>query len=340
MKQGVIGIGVVGAGRIGTLHSLNVARHVPGAKLIAVADIDLASAQRAVATAEQGWATDRFEAILDDPAVDGVIIATSTDTHAALMVEAARHGKHVLCEKPVAQSLQATQSAIEAVKASKVLLQLGFNRRFDPGFAQAHAAIQRGDIGTPWMVRLVGRDPRIAPIPYLKSSGGQFKDQAIHEYDMARWLIGSDVVEVYATGSVLVDPAIKEIGDVDTAITTLKFASGALGMVDNCRRAVHGYDIRAEVHGSDGTLFVEGSGGPGLTVLGPDEEALAQVAFFIDRFAEAFRAEIVHFVDCVRTGSTPCVGVEDGYVALRVAVAAGRALQERRAIRIEEVTTD
>lgn len=291
MTRDVIGIGVIGAGRIGALHAANVAHHTPGAKLVAVADIDLMAAQRVVAKEKQGWATDRYQALLENGSVDAIIIASSTDTHAAMMVEAARQGKHVLCEKPVAQSLAATLEAIEALKASKVLLQLGFNRRFDPGFAGARAAIQRGEIGTPWLVRLVGRDPRIAPIAYLKLSGGQFKDQAIHEFDMARWLMGSEVEEVFATGSVLVDPAVKELGDVDTAITTLKFESGALGIIDNCRQAVHGYDIRAEVHGSAGTLFVEGSGGPGLTILGPDEEALAQPAFFIDRFLDAFRAE-------------------------------------------------
>jgi myo-inositol 2-dehydrogenase/D-chiro-inositol 1-dehydrogenase len=340
MNKDVIGIGVIGAGRIGTLHAANVAHHTPHAKLVAVADIDLAAAQRVVAKAEQGVATDSYQVLLDNPDVDAVIVASSTDTHAAIMVEAVRHGKHVLCEKPIAQSLAATRQAIEAVHAGHVLVQLGFNRRFDSGFAGAHAAIQRGDIGTPWLVRLVGRDPSIAPLSYLKLSGGQFKDQAIHEFDMARWLMGSEVDEVFASGSALVDPALEEIGDVDTAVTTLKFTSGALGIVDNCRRAVHGYDVRAEVHGSDGTLFVEGSGGPGLTILGRDEAALAQVGFFIDRFTDAFRAEIAQFVECVRTGSTPPAGVEDGYAALRIAVAAGRALREHRAIRIEEVTTD
>jgi myo-inositol 2-dehydrogenase/D-chiro-inositol 1-dehydrogenase len=219
-------------------------------------------------------------------------------------------------------------------------VQLGFNRRFDPGFAQAHAALRRGEIGTPWLVRLVGRDPRILPLSYLEGSGGQFKDQNIHEYDMARWLSGSEVEEVFAAGSVLVEPGLQQFGDVDTSVTTLRFASGALGLIDNCRVSVRGYDTRVEVHGSGGTLFVNGDGGPGLVIFGRNDESLANLTFFIDRFAGAFRAEVVHFVQCLQTGSAPLVGIEDGYAALQIAVAAGRAFREHRAIRIDEVTTD
>lgn len=340
MSQRPVGFAVFGAGRIGALHAYNVARHTPGAQLIGVADVDPAAAQRAIRATEQGRATTDYRTLLEDPAVSAVIIATPTDSHAMLMVEAANHGKHVLCEKPVAQTLAATCAAMEAVAASGVLVQVGFNRRFDPDFAQAHAAIRRGDIGDPWIVRLVGRDPRIAPISYLKLSGGQFKDQAIHEYDMARWLAGCEVDEVSAIGSVLVDPELRELGDVDTSITTLRYVSGALGMIDSCRKAVHGYDVRAEVHGSEGTLFIGGQGNPGVTIFGPDQAAQEQVAFFIDRFADAFRAELVHFVSCIQTGEPPCVGVADGYAALQIAVAAGRSLHERRPVRIGEVTSD
>jgi inositol 2-dehydrogenase len=333
-----IGIAVLGAGRIGALHALNVARNVPGARLVAVADVDIAAAERAVDVARQGRAIQRYQEALEDQSVDAVVIATPTDTHAAILVEAARHGKHVFCEKPVAQSLEVTRGAIDQVTASGVLLQLGFNRRFDPAFAEAQRRIRQGDIGEPYLVRMVGRDPSIAPIAYLKSSGGQFKDQAVHEFDMARWLIGSDVEEVSAIGSVLVDPAVSDIGDVDTSVTTLRFNGGRLGIVDCCRRCVYGYDIRAEVHGSEGAIFVGGYGGAGVTLLGPDRAALAQVAFFIDRFVEAFQAELVHFVACVISGKAPSVGGEDGYLALRVAVAAGRSLRERRVIRVDEVT--
>ncbi|HKC74202.1 MAG TPA: Gfo/Idh/MocA family oxidoreductase, partial [Chloroflexota bacterium] len=250
MAAGTIGIAVLGAGRIGTLHAANVARWVPGARLVGVADVDLAAAQRAVEGAGAGRATIHYQELLDDPDVQAVVVATPTDTHAAVMADAARAGKHMLCEKPIALTLEATRTAVETVERADVLLQIGFNRRFDPAWVRAQQAVARGDIGEPWIVKLVGRDPRIAPLSYLKVSGGQFKDQAIHEYDAARWLMGREVEEVYATGSVLVEPAVAQIDDVDTSLTTLRIAGGALGLVDSCRRAVYGFDVRGEVHGS------------------------------------------------------------------------------------------
>ena len=338
ISERVVGIGVLGAGRIGGLHARNVAQHAPGGRLVAVADLDLAAAKRAVDGAGQGYATDDPAALLDDPAVDAVVIALPTDMHAAHLVKAARKGKHVFCEKPIALSLQATRAAIEAVRASGVLVQIGFNRRFDPSFAAAESAIRRGDIGTPWMVRLVGRDPEIAPMAYLRGSGGQFKDQAIHEYDLARWLVGRDVEEVTALGSVLIEAALSEVPDVDTSMTCLRFQGGALAVVESCRRCVYGYDVRFEVHGSEGGLLVAGRGGTGVVFLGPGPAVSGAEPFFVQRFADAFRDEIAHFVACVREGRQPSIGVDDGYAAMRVAVAAGMALRERRTVRLDEVT--
>ena len=337
MSTEQIGIAVFGGGRIGSLHARHLARTIPNATLVGVADIDRAAAERAVAAAGAGRAAADHTEFLTDPAVQAVLIATPTALHAPQMVEAAQAGKHVFCEKPIALTLEGTRAAIDAVAKTGALLQIGFNRRFDAPFASARQAVSRGDIGEPWIVKLVGRDPRLAPLSYLAGSGGQFKDQAIHEYDLARWLMGKEVEEVYATGSVLVDPAVGELGDVDTSLTTLRFTGGALGLVDSCRQAVYGYDVRAEVHGSEGKLLIGYEGRTAVTLLEPNKASHDHVDWFIDRFAEAFRAELAWFVDCVRAGRAPSPGAEDGYQALRIAVAAGRSRRERRAIRLEEV---
>ena len=333
-----VGVAVLGAGRIGALHAANLGRWIPGAILVGVADPDATAGQCAVDAAGAGRAVTQYADLLADARVQAVVVATPTDTHAQVMADAAHAGKHIFCEKPIALTIEATEAAIAAVRSGGVLLQIGFNRRFDPPFAHARQAIARGDIGEPWMVKLVGRDPRIAPLSYLKGSGGQFKDQAIHEFDAAPWLIGQDVVEVFAMGAVLVDPQVAGIGDVDTALTTLRFANGALGVVDSCRQAVYGYDVRGEVHGSQGKLIIGYEGRTAVTLLQPNAVSHDHVDWFLDRFAAAYRDELTHFVDCVRTGATPSVGGADGLRALRVAVAAGLSLRERRAVRLEEVT--
>lgn len=334
-----IGIAVFGAGRIGARHATNVARAVPGARLIGVADIDLAAAQRAVEAAGHGRAAPQYAEFLHDPQVQAVIVATPTDTHAAVMADAARAGKHILCEKPIALTIEATQEAIAAVEACGVILQIGFNRRFAPAWVRAHEAIARGDIGEPWIVKLVGRDPRLAPLSYLQVSGGQFKDQSIHEFDAAYWLLGREIEEVFATGSVLVDPAVAAIPDVDTSLTTLRFAGGALGLVDSCRRAAYGFDIRGEVHGSEGKLMIGYEGRSAVTLLEPNKASHDHVDWFLELFADAYRDEVIDFVECVRSGRTPRAVAADGLRALRVAVAAGRSQRERRMIRLDEVTS-
>lgn len=336
----MIGLAVLGAGRIGALHARNAARAVPGARLIGVADLDPAAAQRVATAAGRGRAVQAYKELLADPAVDAVIVCTPTATHAQVMQDAAAAGKHVFCEKPIALSLEATRAAIDAVARTGVIVQIGFNRRYDPPFAAAKRAIEAGEIGEPWIVKLVGRDPRLASIDYLRGSGGLFKDQAIHEFDLARWLMARPAEEVYATGSVLVDPQVGELGDVDTAMTTIRFAGGALCVVDNCRQAVYGYDVRAEVHGSAGKLMIGHEGRTAVTLLTPNRAGHDHVDWFLDRFADAFRAELVDFVDAIREGRAPRVTAEDGYEALRIAVAAGRSCSERRVVRLEEVTGD
>lgn len=339
MPEESIGIAVCGAGRIGARHAANVGRVMPGARLIGVADVDLAAAERAVDAAGSGRATTRYVELLADPTVRAVIVATPTDTHAAVMADAAKAGKHILCEKPIALTIEATRAAVEVVQSCGVILQIGFNRRFDPAWARAREAIARGDVGEPWIVKLVGRDPRIAPLSYLQVSGGQFKDQAIHEFDAARWLIGREVESVFATGSVLVDPAVAGIGDVDTSLTTLRFEGGALGLVDSCRRAAYGFDIRGEVHGSEGKVMIGYEGRTGVTLMEPNRVSHDHVDWFLELFAEAYRDEVIDFVECVRTGRAPRAVADDGLQALRIAVAAGRSHREGRLVPLAEVTS-
>lgn len=198
----MLGVAVFGAGRIGAVHASTVARSVPGARLVGVADVDAAAAERVIAGAGSGRATGRYEELLADPDVQAVIVATPTGTHASMVEEATRAGKHILCEKPIAFTLAEAERAVAATEAAGVLLQMGFMLRFDAPFTRAREAIARGDIGEPWIVRLTMRDPRLSPLSYLKTSGGQLKDQAVHAFDVARWLVGREVEEVYATGSV------------------------------------------------------------------------------------------------------------------------------------------
>jgi len=334
-----IGIAVLGTGRIGHLHALNAARALPGAYLVGVADVDPLAAARTIEAARSGRSVADYRELLADPEVQAVVICTPTESHARIMGEAADAGKHILCEKPIALTLEETRAALDAVASRGVLLAIGFNRRYDPAHVAAKLALDHGEIGEPWIVKLVGRDPRPAPLSYLASSGGLFKDQAIHEFDLACWLIGRPVEEVFATGSVLVDPRIGALGDVDTALTTLRFEGGALGLVDNCRQAVYGYDVRAEIHGSAGKLIIGHEARTAVTLLQPDSASHDHVDWFLDRFADAFRDELIDFVACVREGRRPRAGGEDGYKALQIAVAAGRSLRERRAISIAEVTS-
>ncbi len=219
------------------MHVRNVASHVPGASLVGVADVDAAAAQRVVAEVGSGRAAD-VESFLNDPNVRGVVIATPTATHAELIAQAASAGKHILCEKPISLGLAATRAAIADAARARVILQVGFQRRFDAEFAWARRLIEQGELGEPRFLRLVGRDHRMPAIAYLRTSGGQFKDQMVHEFDLARWLLAPhEVEEVFANGSALVDSSIAAFGDVDTSLTVLRYKGGALGVIDACARS-------------------------------------------------------------------------------------------------------
>ena len=234
-EKEMITFGVIGAGRIGKIHAENLATRIPGAQVISIADIILEAAQETATHLRILTSTADYHDILADPAIDAVAICSSTDTHTQIIIEAAQAGKHIFCEKPIDHDLAKIDAALAAVEKAGVKLQIGFNRRFDPNFRKVREMIAANKIGDPHILRITSRDPAPPPVEYIKVSGGIFLDMTIHDFDMARYLMGSEVVEIYVSGGVIVDPAIGEAGDIDTAIITLRFKNGAIGTNDNSR---------------------------------------------------------------------------------------------------------
>ena len=267
MKTGKwINIGLIGAGRIGRLHAENLSRHIDGARLSAIADVCLETAEEIAQKFEVPMAVPDYRVLLENPAIDAVAICSATDTHSAIIEAAAEAGKDIFCEKPIDFSLQKIDLALAAVKKAGVKLQIGFNRRFDPNFQKVRQLVAAGKIGTPHLLRITSRDPAPPPLEYIKVSGGIFLDMTIHDFYMASFLMQQPVSEIYAAGSVLVDPAIGTAGDIDTAAITLRFEGGAIGVIDNSRQAVYGYDQRVEVFGSAGMVTI-GNNSPDQHVL-------------------------------------------------------------------------
>lgn len=333
-------LGLIGAGRIGRMHASNLAQRVPGAQLMAVADV-YGEAARAVASEHGLDAYDDHRRLLQRDDIDAVLICSSTDTHAQMMTEAAQAGKHIFCEKPIALDLARIDAALAAVDAAGVMLQIGFNRRFDPGFAAVRRAIAEGKVGRPEMVRITSRDPEPPPLEYVKVSGGIFLDMTIHDFDMARFLLDEEVVEVSAAGAVLVDPAIGEAGDIDTAIITLRYASGALGVIENSRRAVYGYDQRVEVFGSDGMASADNETAHRTRLCdGQGAHGPLPLFFFIERYTEAYIAEMVAFVRAIREGSPAPVSGHDGRQPVLMGHAAWKSYREGRPVRLSEIDNE
>lgn len=337
MSDSTLHVGVIGAGRIGRIHAANLATRIPGARLGAVADIDPAAA-RSLAGAYGATATADYREVLRNPAIGAVAICSATDTHATIIMEAAAAGKPIFCEKPIDHDLGRIQRALAAVERAGVPLQIGFNRRFDPGFARARELVAAGRIGQPHLIRVTSRDPSPPPLAYVRVSGGIFLDMTIHDFDMVRFLSGSEAVEVYATGAALVDPAIGAAGDVDTCVVTLRLANGALATIDNSRQAVYGYDQRIEVFGSGGMVAVGNRTPDGAVQYSADGVIAAKpLHFFLERYEEAYVAELRQFVDCVRAGRPVPVGGRDGLMPVIMGLAAGRSLKEGRPVRLTEI---
>ena len=334
----VVQIGLIGAGRIGRVHAETIANRIPEANLLAVADVFLEAAQKCAADFQIPSVSEDYREILENSEIEAVLICSSTDTHAEFIVQAAEAGKHIFCEKPIDHDLKKIDHALDAVEKAGVKLQIGFNRRFDPSFKRVRDAVAAGEIGAPHLVHITSRDPGPPPIDYIKVSGGIFLDMTIHDFDMARYLIDSEVDEVFAAGAVMVDPAIGEAGDIDTAVIVLRYANGAIGVIDNSRKAVYGYDQRVEVFGSGGGIVVSNRT-PDLAVLSDADgvHASKPLHFFIERYTESYVAELQEFIESVGKDKTPSVTGIDGRIPVVMGLAAWKSYRENRPVKLSEM---
>jgi len=337
-KKDIVQIGIIGAGRIGKLHAEHLTYRISDAEPVAIADIFESAANGVARSFGIPTVVTDHRRILDDSSIDAVLICSATDTHAPLIQEAAEAGKHIFCEKPIALELNKIDTALEAVDRAGVKLQVGFNRRFDANFAKIKAAITEGRIGEPHILRITSRDPEPPPLDYIRSSGGIFLDMAIHDFDMARFLMESEVSEVYAAGSVLIDSRFREANDVDTAITTLMFENGAIGTIDNSRRAAYGYDQRVEVFGSEGAIAVSNNSPDNHVLMTADGISSSKpLYFFLERYRDSFIAELQAFVDAVLDNTDTPVTGKDGLMPVKIGLAAKRSLDENRPVKVDEV---
>lgn len=334
----VLRLGLIGAGRIGQVHAANIAHRIPQATLAAIADVNEAAARALAERYRAPNTSSDYRGILDDPHVHAVLICSATHTHAQIIEAAAQAGKHVFCEKPIALNLPDVDRALQAVERAGVKLQIGFNRRFDANFQRVRQAIESGEVGEPYIIHIISRDPAPPPIDYIEVSGGLFLDMSIHDFDMARYLIGSEIEEVYAQAGARVDPAIGQAGDVDTAVTTVRFANGVIGTIDNCRRAVYGYDQRVEVFGSGGAINTLNNY-PNNAILSTATAIRRDLPhhFFMQRYIESYQIEIEAFVRAIHEDTPAPVSGHDGRQAILIGMAARKSWLEGRPVQVSEI---
>ena len=335
-------IGIIGAGRIGKVHSESITYHVKDAVVAAIADPFMNDDTKA-------WAeglgipsiSKDYHDILNNPEIDAVLICSSTDTHADISIEAIKAGKHVFCEKPISQDLAKIKEVMETLKGSNVKYQVGFNRRFDHNFEAVRAAVADGKIGDVHIVKITSRDPDAPPLEYVRVSGGMFLDMTIHDFDMVRYLSGADVEEIYANGTCLVNPAIANEGDIDTAIITMKLTNGALAVIDNSRKADYGYDQRAEVFGSKGQVAVTNDAGS-TAVISTNAGVTGEkpLYFFLERYMASFSKEVSLFVQACLNDTAVPVDINDGLQPVLIAKAAKKSLDEGRPVKLAEIAAE
>lgn len=338
-EEVMLGIAVLGCGRIGRMHAANIAAH-PRARLTAVYDVS-GDAAAEVAAIEGVPVAASAEEIFASPETQAVLVATATETHADYIEAAVAAGKPILCEKPIDLSLERVERCAAAIAGTTVPVQLGFNRRFDPGHRAAREAVARGDIGELHQVIITSRDPGMPPRAYYEMAGGLLRDMTIHDFDLARYMLGEEPVEVFAVAGRLIDPALMdELDDHDTAMVVMRTASGRQCHINNSRASTYGYDQRVELLGTAGMVRSENRRPHEMRRYGADTADAAEpyLHFFIERYREAFMAEIDAFVDSVEQGAPVQVGFEDGRRALILAEAAYRSLTERRMVRVDEIT--
>lgn len=329
-------IGVAGAGRIGKIHIENILQNFPNVEIVLVAD----PSDEGVAFVEgKNLPFSReYNDIINNKEIEAVIICSPTDTHANFVELAAQSGKHVFCEKPLDLSLEQVQTTLRIVEKSGVKLMLGFNRRFDPNFLKIKSMVDSGQVGDPQILKITSRDPGPPPISYIHVSGGLFMDMAIHDFDMARYIMNKEVIEVYSKAAVLVDPAIGEAGDIDTALTTLTFEDGTMANIDNCRKAVYGYDQRLEVFGSAGMAKVDNNYPDNHQFFGAEGvQGSLPLNFFLERYTTSYLNEMDAFFKSVQNGAELPVTGKDALAAMKIALAALMSVKENRPVLIKEI---
>ena len=333
-------IGIIGAGRIGKVHIESFSYHVKNATVTAMADPFMnEETEKLIRSYGVSKVTKDYKDILNDKDIDAVLVCSSTDTHAAISIEAINAGKHVFCEKPVDHSIEKIQAVADALKEHPdIKFQVGFNRRFDHNFAAIRKAYDDGKIGEAHILKITSRDPEPPNPAYIKVSGGIFLDMTIHDFDMACFLTDSDVEELYVNSAVLVDPAIGEQGDVDTAIITMKMANGALAVIDNSRKAAYGYDQRAELFGSKGMVATSNDTVSSAVISNADGVTGEKpLFFFLERYMGSFSEEMRQFTEAVINDTEVPVGIHAGLQSVKIGLAARKSVEEHRPVKISEI---
>lgn len=335
----MVTVGIIGAGRIGKVHAESISNYVKNAVVKTIADPFMNEAT-------ENWAkgmgiantTKDYKEILTDPEIDAVLICSSTNTHSPISIEAIEAGKHVFCEKPIDHDVEKIKAVMKVLEGKKTKYQVGFNRRFDHNFRAVQQAVAAGKIGDPHIIKITSRDPEPPSAAYAAVSGGMFLDMTIHDFDMVRFLAGCDAEEVYVQSAVLVDPSIGEAGDVDTAVITLKMENGAIAVIDNSRKAVYGYDQRAEVFGSNGMVMNANDSQSNAVISNADGVTGEKpMFFFLERYMAAYAQEITEFVDAIENDTDTPVGVDDGLKPVLMGLAAKKSVEEHRPVKISEI---
>jgi inositol 2-dehydrogenase len=332
-----LGIGVIGLGRLGSSYAKYFTRRIAGAVLVAVSDVNESAAESLAAELGISKRYGRYQDLITDEEVEGVVIVSPTSTHKEIVCEAAKHRKAIFCEKPLSISLAEARAMLSTVEETGVFFQMGFMRRFDKGYLAAKRKIEEGVIGTPVVFKSSSRDPFRPSLEYLDPahSGGLIIDCGIHDLDLARWFMG-DIASVYSIGGTLAYPEMKSIGDIDNAITSLKFVSGSLGVIDLSRNGVYGYDIRTEILGTEGTLKIGYLRETPILVMTKDGITHDTVPYFTERFAQAYITQLQDFVENVLQGKSPAVTCADGVAALHASAAATLSFKENRPVKIQD----
>ncbi len=332
-----LNLGLIGAGRIGRLHAEHLAFRLHDARVFMVADVNEIAARQCAEQFNIAQVAKDYRAILENREIDAVLICSGSGSHAQIIEESADAGKHIFCEKPIGVRLDEIDRALAVVERAKVKLQIGFNRRFDANFARVRRAVAQGEIGEPHLLHIISRDPSPPPIEYYQFSGGLFLDTTIHDFDMARFLIGSEVNEIYCAALTRLDATISPARELDTAITLLKFDNGVIGTIDNSRQAVYGYDQRVEVFGSAGAISTNNNF-PNTAQLSTASNIQRDLPlnFFMERYVESYLIELQAFIDAVKNDEPTPVNGYDGRVPVVMALAAQKSYGENRPVRLSE----